>query len=80
VTLGIVVGPYVLSWVDSLSWGEEDAAHELTYQSTRIVVGIQVLFTGVSLPNAYLWKERLSLTVLLVGIMTPAWVTTALLI
>jgi sodium/hydrogen antiporter len=80
VILGIVVGPYALNWIDPLTWSDEETVHELTYQFTRVVVGIQVLFTGVSLPKAYLWKERLSLTVLLFGIMTTAWFTTALLI
>ncbi|PWY98523.1 hypothetical protein BCV70DRAFT_201833 [Testicularia cyperi] len=80
VTVGILVGPYALNWVDPLSWGTTEETNELTYQFTRIVVGIQVLFTGISLPKAYLWKEKLSLSVLLFGIMTTAWFTTALLI
>lgn len=80
VTLGILVGPYVLDWVDPLSWGTTEETNELTYQFTRIIVGIQVLFTGIALPKAYLWREKLSLTVLLFGIMTTAWFATALLI
>jgi hypothetical protein len=34
----------------------------------------QVLLSGIALPKAYLRKEALSLTVLLVGVMTAAWV------
>ncbi|EPQ26792.1 uncharacterized protein PFL1_05770 [Pseudozyma flocculosa PF-1] len=80
VTLGILVGPYVLNWVDPLSWGTEENTNELTYQFTRIIIGIQVLFCGISLPKAYLWKEKLSLFVLLFAVMTTAWLVTALLV
>jgi NhaP-type Na+/H+ or K+/H+ antiporter len=52
----------------------------VTYELTRLVVGVQVLFTGISLPKAYLRKEALSLGVLLVGVMTVAWFVSALLI
>lgn len=80
VTAGIIVGPYVLNWVDPISWGTTEETNYVTYTFTRIVVGIQVLFCGISLPKAYLWREKLSLTILLFGIMTTAWFATALLI
>ncbi|SNX82925.1 related to Na+/H+-exchanging protein [Melanopsichium pennsylvanicum] len=80
VTAGIIVGPYVLNWVDPISWGNTEETNYVTYTFTRIVVGIQVLFCGISLPKAYLWREKLSLTILLFGIMTTAWFATALLI
>ncbi|CDW98363.1 hypothetical protein [Sporisorium scitamineum] len=79
VTAGIIVGPYVLNWVDPISWGNTQETNYVTYTFTRIVVGIQVLFCGISLPKAYLWKEKVSLIVLLFGIMTTAWFATALL-
>lgn len=80
VTAGIIVGPYVLNWVNPISWGTVEETNEVTYQFTRIVVGIQVLFCGISLPKAYLWREKFSLGILLFGIMTTAWFATALLI
>ncbi|SPO22124.1 related to Na+/H+-exchanging protein [Ustilago trichophora] len=80
VTAGIIVGPYVLNWVDPISWGNTEETNYVTYTFTRIVVGIQVLFCGISLPKAYLWREKLSLSILLFGIMTTAWFATALLI
>lgn len=80
VTAGIIVGPYVLNWVDPISWGNAEETNYVTYTFTRIVVGIQVLFCGISLPKAYLWREKLSLSILLFGIMTTAWFATALLI
>lgn len=39
-----------------------------------------MLFTGISLPKAYLWRERLSLFTLLFPIMTAAWFVTAALV
>lgn len=78
-TVGIITGPHVLGWIDPLSWGDETTTNYVTFQFTRFVVGVQVLFTGISLPKAYLWKEKLSLSVLLLGIMTAAWFSTALL-
>lgn len=52
----------------------------VTYQFTRLVIAVQVLFTGISLPKAYLRKEALSITVLLGLVMTCAWFSTALLV
>lgn len=76
----IITGPYVLGWVEPLSWGNTAETNYVTYEFSRLVVGIQVLFTGISLPKAYLRKEALSLTVLLFGVMTIAWFISALLI
>lgn len=76
----IITGPYVLGWIDPYSWGSMTDTNYVTYEFTRLVVGVQVLFTGISLPKAYLRKEALSLTVLLAGVMTVAWFISALLI
>jgi len=79
-TVGIIVGPYVLNWVNPDEWANEEMRNEITYQFTRLVLGTQVLFTGISLPAKYLRKEIISLTVLLTLIMTIAWFVTSLLI
>lgn len=70
----------MLGWIDPYSWGNASETNYVTYELTRLVVGVQVLFTGISLPKAYLRKEALSLTVLLFGVMTIAWFISALLI
>jgi len=84
----------VLNWVDPYSWGDrevfDDGAWQLlasdeltaavTYQLSRLVVGVQVLFAGISLPEKYLWHRALSLCAMLGGIMTTAWFATALFI
>lgn len=84
---GIIFGPLVAnvfspgSWVsDSSDVLDNQALDDLTFQITRIVIGIQVLFTGIALPKAYLRKEWLSLVTLLGPIMIAAWFVTSLLI
>lgn len=67
-----------MNWVDPFSWGSRENYNEVTYQLARLVIGVQVLFTGIVLPEKYLFKKSLSLLVLLVGVMTAAWFTTAL--
>jgi hypothetical protein len=66
----------VLAWVA----GNADSLNAITYQITRIVIGIQVLFTGIALPKAYLRQEWLSLLTLLGPIMICAWFVTSSLI
>lgn len=80
VTVGIIAGPRVLNWIDPYSWVEEHTVNEITYQITRLVIAVQVLFTGIALPEKYMWKEWKSLSVLLILIMTTAWFITALLV
>ncbi|EIW72414.1 hypothetical protein TREMEDRAFT_36687 [Tremella mesenterica DSM 1558] len=79
---GIIFGPRVLNWFNPQEWigGSDVDLNHLTFQITRIVIGIQVLFTGIALPKAYLKKEWLSLTTLLGPIMLAAWFVTSLLI
>ncbi|WFD34481.1 hypothetical protein MCUN1_001322 [Malassezia cuniculi] len=80
VTVGIIVGPHVLNWVNPFEWSDEETHNETTFQLTRIVIAVQVLFTGIALPKKYLWREKQSLIVLLFIIMTIAWFISALLI
>ena len=80
VALGCIVGPYAIGWVNPKSWADLGNYREITYQFTRLVLGVQVLFTGIDLPKRYLWKEARSLTVMLLGMMTIAWFASALLI
>ena len=80
VTVGIVIGPHVLNWVDPYSWADDTIINEVTYEISRLVIAVQVLFTGIALPEKYLRSEWKSLSVLLLVIMTIAWFITALLI
>ncbi|KAG9126646.1 hypothetical protein FRC07_002618 [Ceratobasidium sp. 392] len=75
---GIIIGPAVLEWVNPNLWkpredqlmGYKDS---LTLALTRLTIGIQVFFAGVTLPKKYLKTEFQSLIVLLLPIMTIAW-------
>lgn len=80
VTVGIIIGPHVLNWVNPFEWSSTEMNNEITYQLTRLVMAVQVLFTGIALPKKYLWREKQSLAVLLFLIMTTAWFVTALLV
>lgn len=79
---GIIFGPLGADIFSPLKWvgGDEEKLSVLTFEITRIIIAIQVLFTGISLPKAYLWRERMSLTTLLLPVMTAAWFITALFI
>jgi len=79
---GIAFGPYAASLFSPISWvdGDQEKLNYLTLQVTRIVIGLQVLFTGISLPKAYIWKTRLSLFTLLIPVMTAAWFISSLLV
>lgn len=82
---GIIVGPAVLNWVDPNLWKpEEDRLmgykDSLTLEITRITIGIQVFFAGVALPKKYLKTEFQSLVVLLLPIMSIAWVVCGFLV
>lgn len=79
---GIVFGPLCANIFNPLDWvgGNEESLDDLTFEITRIVIAIQVLFTGIALPKAYLRREWMSLTTLLGPIMLCAWFITSLLI
>lgn len=75
---GIILGPLTLKWFTPVTWSSD--FEYLTFQIARVVIAIQVLFTGISLPKAYLWREKMSLFTLLLPIMTIAWFICGLLI
>ncbi|CAJ0767026.1 19673_t:CDS:10 [Entrophospora sp. SA101] len=62
---------------DPNKWENTD---EVTLGFTRIAMSIQVMFSGVALPKAYLFKEMKSLFVLLTLVMTYMWLVSGLLI
>ncbi|KAK4705797.1 sodium/hydrogen antiporter, partial [Phenoliferia sp. Uapishka_3] len=79
ISLGIAAGPIGLNWISPWIWTDysDEARNELTFQLCRIVIGIQVMFAGISLPAAYLKREWKSILVLLLPIMTIAWFVSA---
>ncbi|GJJ75615.1 sodium/hydrogen antiporter [Entomortierella parvispora] len=74
---GIIIGPYAIGIFDPMGWSEYDT---VTLELTRIVIAVQVMAAGVSLPRSYIVKERLSLFMMIVPLMIMMWCTSALLI
>ncbi|GAA5968092.1 hypothetical protein JCM11641_003727 [Rhodosporidiobolus odoratus] len=77
--VGIAVGPIGLDWLSPWQWVnfDEEARLSLTFQITRVVIGIQVMFAGIDLPAAYLRRQALPLFLLLIPVMTLAWFVSA---
>lgn len=80
--VGIVVGPLVANWISPWKWTSHDdeSRNELTYQLTRIAIGIQVFFCGLDLPKAYVKQSWRSLCFMLGPIMIFTWLITSTLI
>ncbi|KAF9941405.1 hypothetical protein BGZ65_003702 [Modicella reniformis] len=74
---GIIIGPYAIGIFDPMSWKNHD---RVTLEFTRIVIAIQVMAAGVSLPRSYMVQERRSLFMMIVPLMVFMWLTSASLI
>ncbi|KAJ2506117.1 Na+/H+ antiporter, partial [Coemansia sp. RSA 1939] len=68
---GILIGPYVLDWVDPSEWiSNKDV---LSQEFSRYALAIEVMIAGVTLPKKYLMREWKSVAMLLLPIMTTMW-------
>ncbi|KAJ1560606.1 hypothetical protein HK405_006512 [Cladochytrium tenue] len=75
--VGVAVGPSAAKvLVPADTFGESLSA--ITFEFSRIVIAIQCMAAGVDLPGNYLWKERLSLAMLLGPLMVFSWLVSAL--
>ncbi|KAF9431696.1 hypothetical protein BGZ76_011811 [Entomortierella beljakovae] len=74
---GIIIGPYAIGVFDPISWKEYD---KVTLEFTRIVIAVQVMAAGVSLPRSYMLKEKRSLFMMIVPLMCLMWLTSSLFI
>ncbi|KAG0244610.1 Sodium/hydrogen exchanger family-domain-containing protein [Mortierella sp. GBAus27b] len=74
---GIIIGPYALGIFDPMSWENYDT---VTLEFTRIVIAVQVMAAGVSLPRSYMVQEKRSLFMMIVPLMVLMWLTSAALI
>ncbi|KAI9322549.1 Cation/H+ exchanger [Dichotomocladium elegans] len=72
---GIFLGPLGVGLVQS---EDTDIRQEIAREFTRIVIGIQVMIIGISLPKKYLRKQIQSLCMLLMPVMSYMWVASAL--
>ena len=73
--VGIIFGPQVLDIINPIRWGVED---NITQETTRIIVGLQVFTVGVELPKAYFSRHWKSVGMMLGPVMTFSWLITAL--
>ncbi|KAK3829036.1 MAG: Cation/H+ exchanger [Benniella sp.] len=74
---GIIIGPYALGIFDPMSWKEYDV---VTLEFTRIVIAVQVMAAGVSLPRSYILQEKRSMFMMIVPLMVCMWITSSSLI
>ncbi|KAK4520034.1 uncharacterized protein ATC70_008162 [Mucor velutinosus] len=72
---GVLCGPVGFNLINMDGWIYKE---DITRQFSRIVIAIQVMAAGVSLPKAYLKTEFRSLLVLLGPVMMFMWMTTGL--
>ncbi|KAI7883816.1 Cation/H+ exchanger [Mucor mucedo] len=72
---GILCGPVGFNLINIDDWVYKE---DVSRQFTRIVIAIQVMAAGVSLPKAYLQKEYKSLLILLGPVMVFMWVVSGL--
>ncbi|KAI8365918.1 Sodium/hydrogen exchanger family-domain-containing protein [Radiomyces spectabilis] len=76
IACGIIFGPLCANFINIDDWGGNK--EDLTREFSRIVIAIQVMAAGVALPKAYLRKELLSLTMLLIPVMIWMWLISGL--
>ncbi|KAI9343710.1 Cation/H+ exchanger [Pilaira anomala] len=72
---GILCGPLVFNLINIDNWAYKQ---DVTRQFTRVVIAIQVMAAGVTLPKAYLRKEFRSLLILLGPVMIFMWIVSGL--
>ncbi|KAJ3066954.1 hypothetical protein HDU98_009819 [Podochytrium sp. JEL0797] len=80
ILFGVLIGPIVGNLLDvSDIFGT--GSHLFTLEFTRlvilIVVAIQCMACGVDLPGNYLWREKMSLAMLLGPVMVIKWIVSA---
>ncbi|KAJ1993695.1 hypothetical protein GGI25_001586 [Coemansia spiralis] len=74
---GILFGPAGLDAVNPADWID---VHSFTLEFTRLIIAIQVMAAGITLPKKYLRDELKSLLVLLGPVMIWMWLTSAVII
>ncbi|KAJ1917760.1 Na+/H+ antiporter [Mycoemilia scoparia] len=68
---GIIIGPYVLNWMNPNDWTTLDT---LSLQLSRYILAIQVMAAGITLPKKYLMIEWKSILLLLIPVMSVMWI------
>ena len=72
--IGIAFGPKGANILNPRQWGLED---NITQETARVIVGLQVFTVGVELPKAYFSRHWKSVGMMLGPVMTFSWLVTA---
>ncbi|EGG07471.1 uncharacterized protein MELLADRAFT_116278 [Melampsora larici-populina 98AG31] len=80
--IGIIVGPFIIQWISPLQWTSfnQSISNQITYEIMRIVIGIQVFFSGIDLPKKYVKESWKSLGFMIGPLMTLTWLIVSLII
>ncbi|TPX44649.1 hypothetical protein CcCBS67573_g10403, partial [Chytriomyces confervae] len=77
ILIGVLVGPVVGKVVDpSTLFGS--SLHSVSLEFSRIIIGIQCMACGVDLPGNYVFREWISIAILLGPVMISMWLISAL--
>ncbi|KAJ2439282.1 hypothetical protein GGF42_008006 [Coemansia sp. RSA 2424] len=74
---GVSVGPAGMGAVNPAAWVDVPS---FTLELTRLIIAIQVMAAGITLPKKYLTRELVSLLMLLGPVMAWMWLTSAVVI
>ncbi|KAJ3226943.1 hypothetical protein HDU81_007002 [Chytriomyces hyalinus] len=77
IIVGVVVGPLVGKWIDPATMFGS-SLHSVSIEFCRIVIGIQCMACGVDLPGNYVFREWISVAMLLGPVMMYMWLVSAL--
>ena len=73
--VGIMFGPQCINLLNPTKWGMAD---NITQETARLIVGLQVFSVGVELPKMYFNRHWKSVLMMLGPVMTFSWLITAL--
>ncbi|RFU30418.1 hypothetical protein B7463_g5907, partial [Scytalidium lignicola] len=79
---GVIFSPHVLNLINplELAHGSLTNINSITLNFSRLVLGVQLVLTGVQLPSRYLRTEWKSLLVVLGPILTYMWLSSSIII
>ncbi|KAI8818659.1 Sodium/hydrogen exchanger family-domain-containing protein [Chytriomyces cf. hyalinus JEL632] len=77
ILIGVLIGPVVGKVIDPSSlFGS--SLHSISLEFSRIIIGIQCMACGVDLPGNYVFREWISIAILLGPVMISMWLISAL--
>ncbi len=79
---GIIFSPHAANFIKPLSFADGSTVdlETITFHFTRLVLGVQLVLTGIQLPRKYFKKEWKPMALLLGPAMTLMWLLTSLLV